>query len=158
MLHSRIELRNSSVKIATLSIQLLQFPQLRKTSVIVASDFPNSRWMNFVVTARKRSVRRLCLHRYVSVGFSVRGLCPGGSLSRGFSVQGGLCPGESLSGGSLSRRVSVQGVSVKGISVQGSLSRIPPPQTEAPSHTVTSGWFASYWNAFLFFRVQSKFS
>ena len=34
------------------------------------------------------------------------GLCPGGSLSKGVSVQGvlylgGLCPGESLSGGSL---------------------------------------------------------
>ena len=40
-------------------------------------------------------------------------LCPGGrSLSRGFSVQGGLCPGGSLSRGYL----------FKGVSVRGSLS------------------------------------
>ena len=31
----------------------------------------------------------LCLAR----GSLSRGLCPGGSLSRGVSVQGGLCPG-----------------------------------------------------------------
>ena len=61
-----------------------------------------------------------CLSRgSLSRGVSVQeGLCPGGSLSWGVSVQGGLCPagvcpevlclGSSLSGG-LSRGVSVQG-------------------------------------------------
>ena len=101
-----------------------------------------------IFTARKRSLRRLCFHRCLSVhgggglyggvsiqgglcpregslskgGVSVqgRGLCPGeGSLSRGgVSVQGGLCPGE----GSLSRG----GVSVQGRGLcpgEGSLSR-----------------------------------
>ena len=75
------------------------------------------------------------LYKGVSVwGISVQGgLCPGGSLSRGGSVQGGLCPG-----GALSRGVSVQGVSLsRGVSVR-----------ETP-RTVTSGWYASYWNAFL---------
>ena len=55
------------------------------------------------------------------------GLCPGGSLSRRVSVQGGLCPGE----------VSVQGVSVR-----------ETPQTETP-RTVASGRYASYWNVLL---------
>ena len=98
------------------------------------------------------------------------------------SVQGvsvwGLCPGGSLSGGSLSMgEVSVQGVSVwglcsedlcLGVSVQGeglcpgglfpggSMSRGfllgRPPWTETP-HTVTSGWYESYWNAFLLVHI-----
>ena len=44
-------------------------------------------------------------------GVSVQGgLCPGGSLSRGVSVQGGLSPGEvSVWEGSLSRRGSLSG-------------------------------------------------
>ena len=53
------------------------------------------------------------------------GLCPGGSLSRGFLSRGSL---------------------YGGISVQGSLSgRL--------SNTVASGQYASYWNAFLFQEV-----
>ena len=75
------------------------------------------------------------------------GLCPGGPLSRGVSIQGkGLYPGE----GSLSReRVSVQG---KGLCPgEGSLSRGVSVR-ETP-HTVTCGWYASYWNAFLFLQV-----
>ena len=57
------------------------------------------------------------------------GLCPGGVLSRA-----GPCPG-----GSLSRRGSLSGGSLsRGVSVR-----------ETP-HTVASGWYASYWNAFLF--------
>ena len=79
------------------------------------------------VTARKRSLRRLCFHRCLSVqregGVSVvsvqGGLCPGRSLSGVFFLGGGLCPG-----GSLSR----QGVSVhgdlcpgRGVSAQGGL-------------------------------------
>ena len=59
---------------------------------------------SLIVTARKRSLQRLCFHRCLSVlgglhptGVSVQGvLGPGGHLSRG------LCPG-----GSLYREVSV---------------------------------------------------
>ena len=76
----------------------------------------------------------------------------GGSLSRvvsiqggvsvwGVSVQGGLCPGGSLSRGSLSRGVC-----------QGD-----PPDRAPPPHTVTSGRYASYWNAFLFIINNSFF-
>ena len=85
------------------------------------------------------------LSRWVSVsGFSVWG-----SLSRRVSVQGvsvwgsvqgGLCPGVSVSVQGIS--VSVQGVSVWGVSVQGR-----PPEKDPP--TVMSGRYASYWNAFL---------
>ena len=65
---------------------------------------------------------------------------------RGVSVWGGvLCPGGSLSGGVCPEGVSrgpgglcPEGVSVRGVSVR-----------ETP-RTVTSGWYASYWNAFLF--------
>ena len=64
------------------------------------------------------------------------------SLSMGVSVKGVFVQG-----------ASVCGVSVKGISIQG--GGICPgeglcldPQTETP-HIVTSGWHASYWNAFL---------
>ena len=48
----------------------------------------------------------------------------GGGLCPGVSVQGGLCPGDLCPGGSLSGR--------------------PPCH-----HTVTCGWYTSYWNAFL---------
>ena len=60
----------------------------------------------------------------LSQGVSIlRGLCPRGSLSRGFSVQGvSVQGGVSVQVGSLSRWVSVQGVSMpKGVSVQGGL-------------------------------------
>ena len=76
------------------------------------------------------------------------------SVHRGeVSVQGGLCLG-----GSLSREVSFQGVSVLGVSVQGglcpggSMSRGVSVWREVSvrPHTVTSGRYASYWNAFLF--------
>ena len=78
------------------------------------------------------------VHRWRGGGVSVPACTTGHmtwglSLSRGVlfpagSLSGGLCPGGSLSGGSLSRRVSVQGVSVQGglcpggVSVQGGLS------------------------------------
>ena len=53
---------------------------------------------------------------------SVQGsLCPGESLSRGVSVQGSLCPGESLSNGGLCPGVSVWGSLFRGVSVQGVL-------------------------------------
>ena len=59
-----------------------------------------------IIITRKRSLRRLCFHRCLSVHRGSR------SLSRGVSAQGG----------SLSRVwVSVQGVSVWGVSVQGGL-------------------------------------
>ena len=57
----------------------------------------------------------------------------GVSVQRVVSVQGGLCPG-----GSLSRGVSVQGVS---------LTETPPPRT------LKNRQYASYWNAFLYFLL-----
>ena len=101
-------------------------------------------------------------------GFSVPA-CTTGHMTRGFCPEGGLCRGGSLSGGSLSRgslsrRVFVQweggslsrgggwcprglclGVSVQGVSVR-----------ETP-HTVTSGRYASYWNAFLFGIIFAEY-
>ena len=70
------------------------------------------------------------LSRGVSVqGVSVQGgLCPGGSLSRGVSVQGAsLSRGVSVQGASLSRGVSVKGGSLsRGSLSTGSLSGRPP--------------------------------
>ena len=68
-------------------------------------------WASPIITARKQSLQRLCFHRCLSAhGGSLSGggvlskregsLSKGdGSLSRGVCVQGGLCPGGSLSGG-----------------------------------------------------------
>ena len=50
---------------------------------------------------------------------------PGGSVSRRVYIWGGLCLGR------------------EGLSPGGSLSG-------RPTRTVMSGWYASYWNAFLF--------
>ena len=65
----------------------------------------------------------------------------GVSVQRGVSVQ----EWRSLSRGSLSRGISVQGVSVqRGVSVRETL-----PDTRV----VTSGRYASYWNALLFLNI-----
>ena len=95
-------------------------------------------YLHRVVTARKRSLRRLCFYTCLSVilftggseslsrgvsarGVSVRGVSVWGSLSKG-----GLCPGGSLLGG---------------LCPGGPLlGRLP---------TVMSGQYTSYWNAFL---------
>ena len=100
-----------------------------------------------IIITRKRSLRRLCFHRCLSVHRGSQSLsrgvsAQGGSLSRvwvsvwGVSVQGGLClagslPREDLHPGCgcLSRGVSVWGlsgrISVQGVSAQGgSLSRV----------------------------------
>ena len=99
--------------------------------------------------------RGLCPDRSLSRGFSIqgglfsRGVSVWGSVSRGpLSVQGiclcpgGLCPGGSVSRGylcpwgvSLSRVVSLRG--------EGGLCQGDP-------HTVMCGRYASYWNAFLY--------
>ena len=75
------------------------------------------------------------LSRVVSIGGGV--LCPGV-----LCWAGGLCPEGSLLGAG----VCVQGVlCLRGVCVQGvSVRESPHP------HTVTSGQYASYWNAFLF--------
>ena len=81
-----------------------------------------------IVTTRKVTFSQVCVKNSVHRGFSVpacttghmtRGVCPGGALSGGFLSRGvsvlgsgGLCLE-----GSLSREVSVQGV--WGVSVQG---------------------------------------
>ena len=106
----------------------------------------------------------------LSLGVSVQGsLCPGGSLSRwslsrGVSVWGSLsrgslsgglcqwdlCPGGlcmgSLCLGCLCLGFSVWEVSVqRGLCLVGSLLGRPPPHC-----MVATGWYTSYWNAFLF--------
>ena len=76
-------------------------------------------------------------------------------LSRGFSVEGGLCSGGiSVKGRSLSKGVSVWGreVSVRGVSLsRGSMSREVSVQGD-PLRMITSGPYAPYWNAFLFYK------
>ena len=50
----------------------------------------------FFFTARKRSLRRLWFHRYLSV-HGGRGLCPQGGVSvQGVFLSGGFCPGWGL--------------------------------------------------------------
>ena len=93
-------------------------------------------------TARKRSLRRLCFHRCLSVhmkgGESV-------SVQGGGSVQGSLCLRGSLSRIDLCPGVSVQG----GVLSRGSLSK--GGLCQGYPCTVMSGRYASYRNAFLFF-------
>ena len=104
-----------------------------------------------------------------------RGLCPGRSLNREFSVQGGLCPREGGLCPGIGNLCPGEGVSVQEISVWGSLSRGLCPGVcvqgglcpgasgslsmgsisgglshRDSSITVMCGWYASYWNAFLF--------
>ena len=92
----------------------------------------------------------------LSQGWSLsRGYLPGSggslsgeSLSTGVSVQGGLsrglCLGESLSRGvSVQRHLCTEGSLYRGVSV----SKTP---LDRDPHTVTSGRYESYWNAFLF--------
>ena len=86
------------------------------------------------ITASKRSLQKLCFHSCGAVLcpglFSVQGcslsrvvLCPGGSLSRGSLSHRGLCLGGSLSRGSLSKGSLSRGSLSRGFSVQGSLSK-----------------------------------
>ena len=83
-----------------------------------------------------------------------------GSLSRGVSVQGGLCPGWSLCRGSLYRGSLCR----ESFCLGGSLSRVGlcpwglcpgrylsgfSVSVRPPSHTVTCRQYAVYWNALL---------
>ena len=118
--------------------------------------------------------RRFSVKGSLSRKVSVWGdLCPGGgglyvgeSLSMGVSVQ--MVPVQGVSEGSLSKVGSLsRGVSVQGVSVQGSLRGLCPQRVlcwgglcqgvsiqgglcHGNPRTVTSGWYASHWNAFLF--------
>ena len=80
--------------------------------------------MELLVTARKRSLRRFCFHRCLSVHGGGGEYLSWGSLSRGGHCHRSLCPGEvtvigvSVQGRSLSRGVSVKGGSLS----RGSLS------------------------------------
>ena len=84
-----------------------------------------------IFTAHKRSLRRLCFNRCLSVYRG--GFCPGVSLSRGVSVQevsvqGGLCPRESLFGGLCPGGHYPGGSLFRGSLFRGSLSRGPCPE------------------------------
>ena len=99
-----------------------------------ACDLVVGYWITvqYFVTARKRSLRRLCFHRCLSVhsGGGPRFLSRG-SLSGGVSVWGGLCPGGLCPGGlCLGVGLCPWGVSVR---------KNPPPRC-----TATSGRYASY--------------
>ena len=84
-------------------------------------------WMENITTVCKRSLRRLCFHRCLSVH---RGsLCPGESLSKGvsvlgFSVQEGLCQEGSLSRESLSGGLCPWGSQSRGVSVRETLPTV----------------------------------
>ena len=89
-----------------------------------------------IITARKRSLRRLCFYRCLSVqgGFSIGGvLHPGG----GCSIQGGILHlgGFSIPGGSPCGGVLHPG----GLSIRSMCGR-----------------YASYWNAFLFGKILAE--
>ena len=73
-------------------------------------------------------------------GLHPGGLCPGGSLSMGVFVQGGLCPRGVLCPGGL----HTGSLCPRGSMSRGSLLGRPP-------YMVTCLWYASYWNAFLFY-------
>ena len=87
--------------------------------------------------------------------WQLEGLCPGGlcpgdlCLGRSLSM-GGLCPWGSLSKGSLSKRVYVQGC------LSGGVCQGEPPGQRPPC-TVTRGQYASYWNAFLLRDIFAKY-
>ena len=121
-------------------------PWLCEAFTFDAEDRELSRFMEIpelIITTRKRSLRRLCFHRCLSVQrrgslssqVSVRGLCPGGICPGGSVSRGCLCPGGYLSsgGGSLSR---------------GSLSG------GSMSMSMSVMIHHSYWNVFLF-RINS---
>ena len=87
---------------------------------------PNIIMSYIIITARKRSLRRLCFHRCLSVH---EGLCPEGCFCPGGGVYlGGLCPG-GLSGG------SVQGVSVWGSLCPGGVLSRGVSVTETPRYS-----------------------
>ena len=99
------------------------------------------------------------MHRGVSV--SVQGglsLCPGRPLSRGCLCLGAFPLGSLSRGGGVFVQGevyvwgSVQRVSLsRGLCPGGSLSgRVSVRETP---RTVTSAWYASYWNAFLFYII-----
>ena len=78
-----------------------------------------------------------------------RGVFVQGSLSKRVSVQGGLCPGVSIQaglcpGGSVSEGGLCAGWWVF-LCRGGSVRETP--------QTVTCGWYASYWNAFLLYTL-----
>ena len=90
-------------------------------------------------------------YAFTGVCLSTGGLCPKGSLSGGVSVwgvsvQGGHCLGGLCVEGGLCLGFSVLAFSVWGVSV----TENPPP------YTVTSRWYASSWNAFLYEKSFAK--
>ena len=100
-------------------------------------------------TSKRSSEKEMFLH--LSVILFTGGSLSSGSLSRGVSVQGNLCPGDLSSGGFSVQEVSVQaslcpGGTVQGVSVQGGLCP-GLVSVQGDPRMVKSGRYASYWNA-----------
>ena len=110
-------------------------------------------WHSLIFTACKRSLRRLCFHRCLSVhGW---GACmPGGAY-----VAGGMCGRvHAWQGGMCGRGHAWQGACVaggmhgRGVWIAGGV----PPGRYYMIRSM-SGRYASYWNAFLF-QIHSSWS
>ena len=88
----------------------------------------------------------------LSMGVSVHRVSVQGVSVQGISIQGGLCPGRGSLSVSLWGSLSRGYLSSESLS-RGSLSRGLCPRRGVPvreiPRTVTCGWYASYWNAFL---------
>ena len=100
------------------------------------------------------SLRRLCFHRCLSVNEGGFGLCPGGvsvwgslsggSLSRGVPVQGGLCLG---------------GLCPWGVSVQGGLCQGDPPYCkERAVRILLECIFVVYCISYCLYPFHNKFN
>ena len=94
----------------------------------------DSNFFNFLITARKRSLRRLCFYTCLSV-ILFTGEC---AWQRGHAWQGACMPGGCGEGHWL---LGLAGV-----------CRACPPDTTRYGRSVR-GRYASYWNAFLFQRI-----
>ena len=108
-----------------------------------------------VITARKRSLRRLCFYTCQSVilfteGWVSRPIPGGGGWRSGLGVSGphpGGCPGPHLGGSRLTPGGCVS---------QHALRQTPPPNLTSTANSYCCRPYASYWNAFFFFRITDR--
>ena len=124
--------------VATLSVPDL-IDNSRDTQIKQTSNPGNSlQCVKCIVTARKGSCGKIMFLHLSEIMFTGKvggGLCPGGPCPGGVSVQG--------------RSLSTRCLCLRGVFVQGGLCQGDP-------HTVKSGRYASYWNAFLFINFITR--